>query len=191
MSIGNDPKGTAKIDGAPTEGLSGAMDSLAYRIEEIEKHHHNVERWLGKKTVQTATEWAADTLTPFQAISGANTYGADPDDEAQVFGTADTPINGDVKFDPFRILVINLSEDTVWKLRMVYGSGTMAAAITAEQFSEIMVVNQVAGSKSGGLPVRFRMPRLNSGVDQVWLQAWNATDNATCDFFAGTHGYIG
>ena len=189
-SVKND---TEKIDDAATDGLLGASNSLAYRVHEIEKHFHNVERWVGKLAVQTATSWADDNIdTPFRAISGANDYGADASDEAQVLGTDDTPIiAGTVKYDPFRISIVSLSTDTEWKLRLVYGSGTMATAITAGQYSEVMVINAVAGSKSGGTPVDFRVPRLNSGIDQVWLQAWNVTDNATCDFFIGVHEYIG
>lgn len=188
---GNDPTGTSKIDSAATDGLLGGNNSLAYRVHEIEKHFHNHEHWRGKLAVQTATAWADDTLTPFRAISGANIYGAGADDEAQVLGTDDTPINGSVKYDPYRIVIVELSTDTPWKLRLVYGSGTMADAITAMQFTELMAVNIVTGSKSGGAPLDFRVPRLESGVDKVWIQAWNATDNATCDFFVGIHEYPG
>lgn len=188
---GNDPKGTAKIDGAETLGLAGVHNSLAYRTHEIEKHFHSPERWRGKLAVQTATAWADDNLTPFQAISGADAYGADADDEAQVLGTADTPIiSGMVKFDPYRVVIVELSTDTPWKLRMVYGAGTMAAAIAAGQFTELMAVNIVTGSKSGGEPSDFRMPRVDAGC-KIWIQAWNATDNATCDFFIGLHEYPG
>ena len=188
---GNDPTGTAKIDGSPVDGLLGVEDSLSYKVEEIEKHFHNKERWRGKRATQTGTLWADDVLTPFQAISGANDFGSDTDDEAQVLGTGDTPINGEVKYDPSQILILDLSSDTVYKLRLIWGTGTMADAITADQFSEKPVINQTIGSKSGGTPVNFRTPRLNSGIDKVWMQCWNATDNATCDFLIGQHPYFG
>lgn len=188
---GNNPTGTAKLDSAATLGLNGVNNSLAYRVHEIEKHFHNHEHWRGKLAVQTATAWADDTLSPFRAISGADTYGADADDEALVLGIDDTPINGGVKYDPYRVVIVALSTDTPWKLRMVHGSGTMAQAIAADQFTELMAVNIVTGSKSGGAPLDFRIPRLDSGVDKVWIQVWNATDNATCDFFIGIHEYTG
>lgn len=183
---------TEKIDNAPVDGLDGTPDSLGYKIEEIEKHFHNHEHWRGKLAVQTGTDWFDDNIdTPFRAISGPNSYGADANDEALVIGSADTPISaGMVKYDPYRISIAALSTDTEWKLRMIYGTGTMAEAITAEQFSEVMAINIVAGSKSGGTPLDFRMPRLDIGT-KVWLQAWNATDNATCDFFVGVHEYTG
>lgn len=191
MGIGNWLPELFKLDKAPVDGLLGVVDSIGYKLEEIETHFHNHEHWRGKLAVQTEINWADNTLTPYQAISGSNDYGSDADDEAKVLGTGDTPINGDVKFDPFRILIISLSTDTPWKLRMAHGSGTLSEAIAAEQVSEVMVVNVVTGSKSGGTPLEFRTPRLDAGVDKVWIQAWNATDNATCEFFIGLHGYAG
>ena len=41
-----------------------------------------------------------------------------------------------------------------------------------------------------GVPVSLRMPRLDSGVDKVWVQAKNATNDATIDFFVGVHEYV-
>jgi hypothetical protein len=182
----------AKIDDFAVEGLEGTSNSLAYKVEEIERHLHGRECWRGKLAVQTATAWADDTLTPFRAISGNDTWGGDANDEAQVLGTGDTPfVAGNVRFDAHRILVTALSTDTPWKLRIVWGTGTMAAAITANQFSCFMLQNNPNGAKAGGFPVNVMMPRLNSGVDKVWMQAWNATDNATADFLIGIHEYEG
>ncbi len=181
-----------KIDSFATNGLLGTSNSLAYRVHEIEKHFHNREIWRGKLGVQTATDWADDTLSPYQAISGADAYGADANDEAQVLGTADTPINsGYVKYDLHWVLVVELSTDTPWKLRFVWGTGTMADAITANQFSEITVQNNPAGSKANGAAIPIMMPRRTCGTDKVWAQAWNATNNATADFLVGLHEYIG
>jgi len=36
---------TDKIDSAATLGLEGTSNSLAYRVMELERHFHNVERW--------------------------------------------------------------------------------------------------------------------------------------------------
>jgi hypothetical protein len=35
------------------------------------------------------------------------------------------------------------------------------------------------------------MPRGTCGTTKVWVQAWNATDNATIDFLVGLHEYEG
>jgi len=179
-----------QMDDLATNGLSGVVDSLAYRIETVEQHFHHRELWRGIKAVPTGTAWADDLLTPFRAISGSNTYGGDADDEALVLGTDDTPVeSGHTKFDLHRLLIVALSTDTPWKIRVIWGTGTMGDAITAEQFTEIMVQNNPNGAKAGGFPIDIMMPRLNSGADQVWAQAWNATDNATCDFLVGFHEY--
>lgn len=205
--IGNDPTGagqiiaetdiikaeTEKIDNLATDGLAGTPDSLAYRVNEIEKHFHSPECWRGKKGVQTATDWAEDSLTPFQAISGADAWGADANDEAQVLGVDNTPFRaGFVKFDVHRILITGVSEDTHYKLRFIWGTGTMADAIIAQQFSCIMIkFDKTNPQQSAGTPADIMMPRLNSGVDKIWMQAWNITDNATVDFFIGLHEYEG
>ena len=183
---------TDKIDSLATDGLLGVNNSLAYRVHEIEKHFHNQECWRGKKAAQTATEWADDVLTPFQCISGNNDYGSDPDDEALVLGVDDTPfILGRVKFDAHRIFIDDVSSSTLYKMRFIWGTGTMADAITAGQFSCIHLKFDGIGSTSASFPVDVKMPRLNSGVDKLWAQCWNVTDNATVDFLIGIHEYQG
>lgn len=185
---------TDKIDALATDGLAGVSNSLAYRVHEIERHFHNRECWRGKLAIQTATAWAADVIdTPFQAISGLNVWGADANDEALVLGTDDTPfIVGSVKYDPHRILITGVSSDTAYKMRIIWGSGTMAAAIAAFQWSCFMFrFDSLSPAVEAGFPVDMKIPRLLSGVDKVWAQAWNETDNATIDFFIGLHEYEG
>jgi hypothetical protein len=189
---GVDTAEIAKIDNAAVDGLLGVADSLAYKVHEIEKHFHNRERWFGKLAVQTATDWAENNLSPFRAISGNNDYGTEANDEALIFGTADTPaIVGGVKYDAHRLFIIDASSTTIWKLQLIYGSGTMAAAIAAGQFSTVMVKVDAAAAATPALPVDIITPRLTCGVDKMWMRAWNATDNATIDFFAGIHEYNG
>ena len=170
----------------------GIEDKLK-EIAEIERHFHTRSRWIGKKAVQTATDWADDVIaTPFVAISGTGDYGSDADDEALIIGTDDTPIiTGMVKYDFHELLIVGVDHDTVYKLRVVYGSGTMANAIIAEQYSEVMVQFDAANpTQSAGSPVVIQMPRLNAGVDKVWVQAKNATNDSEIDFFVGLHEYI-
>jgi hypothetical protein len=159
-------------------------------VTEIEKHLHNRERWFGKLAVQTATDWADNNLTPFRAISGNNVYGADPNDEALVLGTDDTPIfAGNTRYDAHDLFVVAASSTTVYKLRFVYGTGTMADAIAAEQYSTTMIKIDPAVQSSPAVVHPIMMPRGTCGATQLWVQAWNATDNATIDFFIGVHEY--
>jgi hypothetical protein len=172
----------------PLAATVADLTSIQEDLAELEGHVHNRERWFGKLASQTATDWADNTLTPYRAISGNGAYGSDANDEALVWGTADALITLQTKFDLHKILVLAASATTVYKLRIVYGSGTMADAVTAGQYSTIMVMMT-------GTPVRIaqeeiKMPRLTIGTDQIWIQAWNATNNATIDFFVGAHGYV-
>ena len=182
-----------KIDNKETDGLNGVSNSLAYRIEEIEKHFHNRERWFGISADQSGNDWALDTLTPFRAISGNNDYGSDPNDEAKVLGTDDTPAITDmIKFDIHRLFIVAVSQDTPYKLCVSYGSGTLAAAIAANQCTQIVIMSDVTNpQQSSGNPFHILMPRVNCGIDKIWIRAWNVTDNATIDFLVGIHEYEG
>jgi hypothetical protein len=172
--------------------LTGTSNSLAYKVHEIERHFHGRERWRGKKAVQTETDWADDVLTPFRAISGNNTYGADANDEALVLGTDDTPtMSGNTRYDLHRLMMVGASSSTAYKLRFVYGSGTMADAITAGQFSELVIMSDPAAQQVPHDVFDVMMPRGTCGTTKVWVQAWNATDNATIDFLIGLHEYEG
>lgn len=161
-----------------------AIEAVA---EEIEHHFHTKARWFGKLGSQTGTDWADNTLAPYRVISGANTYGAGASDHALVFGTADTVIAGQTKYDPDAIMVVASNSVSPWKLRFVWGTTTMAQGITDGNWTETMV--QVASSSSRLAKEYIRCPRLTIGTDQLWCQGWNATDDATLDFLIGIHGY--
>ena len=168
--------------------------SLAQRLiaieavaEEIEHHFHTKARWFGKLASQTGTDWADNTLAPYRVISGANVYGAGASDHALVFGTDDTVIAGQTKYDADAIMVVASNSVTPWKLRFVWGTTTLAQGITDGNWTETMV--QVASASSRLAKEYIRMPRLTIGVDQLWCQGWNGTDDATLDFLVGIHGY--
>ena len=181
---------TDKIDGAATDGLTGTANSLAYRVMELERHFHNRERWWGALAGPDETNAIeANVNRPFVAPSGDNTWGA----AVPILGTADdpTPGDGDTKFDMHRVLVTGLDDDTTpWRLRLIWGTGTSGDAITAEQWSEIMVMtNAVPGNRAGAAPADVIMRRVDVGV-KMWAQAWNDTDAEELSFFYGVHGYV-
>jgi hypothetical protein len=153
-------------------------------------HHHNRERWFGKAADQSGDDWAADRLVAYQAISGNGVYGADPGDEAKLLGRNDTPVlAGKTKFDLHRILLVNVSSSTEYKLRLAYGGGTLAEATAAGDYTELMVkFDPLAPAQSAGMPFNLQMPKLDAST-KVWCQCWNATDNATVDFYVGLHEY--
>jgi len=181
---------TDQLVNVSAPGLGAAIGSVAYTVAEIEKHFHTRERWLGIRSPQTATQWAAKGVTnPYVATSGNNTWGA----AIQLIGTGDTPTIPDMTmFDPHRILVVGVSHDTQYLMRISYGPGTQADAITANQYSEIMVkFDSLNPQQSAGIPFDIKFPRQNVGYDKLWAECWNATNLATASFFIGIHEYIG
>jgi len=185
-----------KIDNQAVLGLLGTTNSLAYRVHEIEKHFHNTERWFGKSADQSGVNsWATSVSTggmptSFRAISGSNAFGGDANDEALVWGLYDT-MGTDVKLDLHEIFVTASSVTSLWIIRIVYGSGTMADAITAGQYTDFPLIADAAVGGSIDVIVPVLMPRITIGTHKVWIQGKNATNNATIDFLVGGHSYAG
>ena len=181
---------TDKIDGAATDGLAGVSNSLAYRVQELERHFHNVERWWGALAAPDETNAIEANVTrPFVAASGNNTWGV----AIPILGTDDNPVLAtDAKFDIHRLLITSLDDETdAWRVRIIWGTGTSADAIAAGQWTEIMVQsNAVPGNRAGGQPIDVIMRREDVGV-KLWFQAWNNTNLEELSFFYGCHGYVG
>lgn len=178
---------TSKIDDAATDGLSGTHDSLAYRVDEIETHIHSRERWWGATGAPDETNAIdANVDTPFVAVSGNDDWGT----AIPICGSSDNPgISGDVYFDAHTLLVTDTDHATPYRIRLIYGTGTSAAAISAGQWSEGMFITST-GPFSTGLPAEGRMPRVAVG-SKIWVQVWNATNGSNVDFFWGCHSYSG
>ena len=179
-----------KIDESEADGLGGAVEnSLAYLVEEIDRHFHVRERWWGAVAVPDAAN-AIDVNVnrPFVAISGDNTWGT----AISILGTGDdVGIGADPYFDPHRVLFVDFNGNaTAWRMRFIWGTGTSADAIIAGQWSEIMVINAVAGPFAAGVPSDIKHIRIAVGL-KMWAQVWNATDAEELDFFYGTHSYEG
>lgn len=180
-----------KIDSAPADGLAGTEDSVAYAIGELERHFHNRERWWGAVAAPDETNAIeANVNRPFVAVSGNNTWGT----AIPICGTGDSPVPSpdNAKFDVHRVLVTDLDDNTTpWRLRFIWGTGTSADAITAGQWTEIMVVtNAVPGNRAGGAPADKIMRRVDVGT-KIWAQCWNVTNGDAISFFWGGHGYSG
>ena len=165
-------------------------DITWWEIRVVEEHLHNKERWFGKLGSQTATAWGdAASLSPYRAISGDGVYGADANDEAQVLGSADTPAQtGMITYDPHEILITAYSSTTVYMCRLVWGTGTLSAAVTAGDYTEFALTKPSATGISQGSAVPIMAPRIASGT-KIWLQCKNGTNNATLDFLFGIHEY--
>ncbi len=160
-------------------------------LEFVEHHLHHATRWYGKKNPQGANDWAVlmdgNLTRPYRCISGLGAYGADAGDEALLFGTADVLWNANFlcgDFDEF--LVIANSSNTVYLLRLIWGTGTMADAIAAGQYTTTPYIR----NSNDTTRIKNIMKTPVIGInDKIWMQCQNATDNATIDFFVGVHGY--
>lgn len=174
------------IDELAAANMPADLDDALAEIIEVEKHLHNRERWFGKLGSQTATDWGDPaSLTPYRAISGNSDFGDDANDEALVIGIDDSPaISGMTRFDAHRLMIAAASHSNDWVLRIIYGTGTMAAAESANQYSDVMLTEA-----KKGIPVELIMPRGTCGSTKIWLRAKSATNNATIDFFLGIHEY--
>lgn len=173
---------------AAVAALQATVDDIEEEVEEIDQHVHNVERWWGSNGAATETNAIAATVTvPFQATSGNDDWGV----AIPICGTADNPVLvGMATFDPHRLLVTDLDDDTdPWRIRIIWGTGTSGAAIAAGQWTEAMVItNTVPGNRAGGDPVDIRMPPIALGT-KMWAQVWNNTNGEVLEFFWGAHGY--
>ena len=176
-----------KIDERATDGLLGVPNSLSYRVQEIEKHIHGQARMWGALAGPDETNAIESNVgRPFVAVSGADTWGT----AIPICGTDDNPVLAtDVKFDPHKMLVTDTDHATPYKYRIIYGTGTSAAAIGAEQYSEDMFIT-AAGPFLNGVSVPISMRRSDVGC-KLWVQVWNATNGSNVDFFWGAHGYPG
>lgn len=179
--------GTHKIDDLATAGLTGVSNSLAYRTHEIEKHFHSRARFWGAVAVPDETNAIdANVDTPFVAVSGNDDWGT----AIPICGTSDDPTGlSYAKFDPHLLLVVDTDHTTPYRFRLIYGTGTSAAAISANQWSEEMFLAS-GGPFDSGTPLAFQMPRVDVGT-KLWAQVWNATNGSNVDFFWGEHPYVG
>jgi len=150
-------------------------------VELIEHHFHNKERWYGKVAGNNEVNAIENNLTPFRITSGTGTYGT----AVCVIGTNDIPVAGKIYFDLHRIICSTFQKAELAKIRLAWGSGTHADAITAEDYSTIMV-NPATTLKEADFEIRF--PVVANGT-KVWISFWSTTNTQWVDLFIGVHGY--
>ena len=188
---------TEMIDGVATLGLLGVEDSLAYRVDELEKHFHNREFWLGEHEVRSLEDDCGqrETMAPFQTDAGngtINDYTLGYGDPLCVIGRNDLPITDDgVKYDFHRFVVVDVestADKKVHKAQIVYGRRTFAAGLAALQVVDVPPFVPLRGAAF--TVVDIMMPRLLCGADKVWVRHWvDGVNTATMDFFVGLHEY--
>ncbi|MCK4521612.1 MAG: hypothetical protein KAU20_03485 [Nanoarchaeota archaeon] len=185
--LGFKSDGEAKIDDLEVNGLLGVEDSLAYKVNEIEKHLHNWERWIGLAASPSGEthRFDIDSMTPFQMDAGNDTWGA----WLQIVGSADFPITpGMVKRDAHRILITDVERDKQITRIQIAGGEDPDAAVLAGNYTEFMVTPQKDAKQ---VPVDIMTGRAGTTV-KGWARCWvNGQDTGTVDFFIGVHEYEG
>lgn len=180
-----------KIDNLATDGLSGVSNSLAYRVEEIEKHFHNREKWFGVAASPSGETHVADRMgpgiAPFALVSGNDDFGS----WVQILGSSDTPVvAGMVSFDAHRFLVTTTDSTAVFKVQVIAGeSADLAALVSAETFTEAPYVSATNNADSGIGDIMSS--RVLTGV-KVWARCICIGQNAkTINAYFGLHEYEG
>lgn len=158
--------------------LGDACEAILYSLSQ-----ENVrERWFGISADQSGNDWAADRLVPFVVASGNGVYGT----EIKVLGPDDTPVFvGSTDFIIHRLLIVDVDDDTEYKIRIAYGDSTFAAAIAAAQYTEAMFkFTATIPTETSWIPVCTDTQQIRIGT-KVWVDVKNANDGSEVDFYVG------
>lgn len=166
---------TSKIDDAATNGLLGVDDSLAYRVNEIERHMHNAGYWYGKDPGDTFL--LQNGLVSWQLTAGAG--GA--------FGNWVQLSNGDEvanpRYDPHLILITQASAaNNTYLFQFGTGEGGAQAVITT--------LAHYASASLRQAPIDVICPRVTN-TSKLWARCACTSDGATMSFLLGIHTYVG
>ncbi len=89
---------------APVSSISNGKDDVFAEIEQVERHHHNRERWFGVAAAPSGITNGGDSdvMAPYVPDAGNDAWGA----WVLLLGTADTPsITGMTKVDPHQLFI--------------------------------------------------------------------------------------
>ncbi len=185
--------GVNKIDRVAVDGLfsPGVEDSLAYKVQELEKHTHNREKWLGVAATPSGETHVADRMaggiSAFTLTAGNNDFGS----WVQIMGSSDTPISsGMVKFDAHRFLVTSTNSTNPFVIQIATGeSAGLAAKISSEEFTEAPYVAATNNNDSG---VEDVLTIRTAVSEKVWARAvCIGSSGSTISFYYGIHEYPG
>jgi hypothetical protein len=179
-----------RIDVETTNGLTGVSNSLAYRVNKIERHNHSRERWLGAAVSPSGETHVADQIgtskTAFQADAGNDDWGA----WVQTLGSDDTPvISGSVFFDPNWVIITAVERaNSVYFVQFAQGASG-AAGLSAEAYSNVVI--QLTTTAPRGQPFQVQSRRIAAGT-KTWVRTMCVGQNTgTIDFYFGIHEYEG
>ena len=167
------------MSGLYVNGKEEPHTSILAEITEVEKHFHNVERWMGASA-------AIDTMTAYVATSGTDAYGV----WLAVLTGNDTPIIPTMtKFDLHHIVISDVTSANITRMQIGWDTTETTNIVTENQFTEIVFVPSGIGANVAASPTDVKMPRLDAGM-LVWARFWVAGQTEDeVDFFVGIHEY--
>jgi hypothetical protein len=172
-----------KTDLIPTipaiETTSLAIKTKTDLIEITRQKIFNRSITFGKAAVPTATHWGDKySIVPYIATSGNGDFGTDPNDEALLIGSSDTPTQlNKTKFIISRISMSYVTANSQYIIMLLYGTGTMAEAEMAEQFTTMNFRRSQPGVPECNINLDIVMPLLNVGT-KVWMKVKGAYNNS-------------
>lgn len=183
--IGDNAVNPPKIDEQATLGLLGTSNSLSYRVHEIEKHFHSIERWFG--TDGDGTGSVANNLAQWQLTAGTGgAFGT----EVQLLGANDVNATDfgftPVLFDLHRVNVVDSSVADknyivqIWSGTTTFGAATLRTELPYRTGSNVAEVS----------PISCQMSRIPV-AEKVWARVKCETNSATLDIIVGIHAYVG
>lgn len=176
-----------KVDELATDGLTGVVDSLAYRVHEIERHLHSGGRWFELAAAATATHKAdriGSGAGAFQIDAGNDDWGS----WVQILGSDDTPVkSGRVYFDPHQVIIENTERAATYFIQIGRGA-TGADSLTNDTYAETIYSATV--QKDTGV-IMMQTGRAPAG-SLLWARCkCPGQATATLDFYFGIHEYEG
>jgi len=177
---------TRTLEEVASTGLLGVVDSLAYKVAEIERHLHGWERRYGAAVTQSATHKMdsisdGNAVVPFRMDAGTSDWG----EFVQIIGSGDTTLRHDL-----HNLAIVAAEgaNKTWFIQMGYGA-TGAEMITDGTYSELVFTPQSVNGRPASLPI---MQRRAPAGSLGWVRCLcRNTVTQWLDFYVGLHFYEG
>jgi len=155
------------------------LNELEVQLSALEERFVTKQRCFGAGAVEAS-------LTPYQFTSAAADFGT----EVQILQTADTPFEtGKNFFDLRGALITNVSLFELIIFRLIWGTGTVAAAEAAGNYSDHELIRLSTLTIAGGLPAELTMPKLPTGTMNVWGKIKATTNLLTMSCVFGLHEY--
>jgi hypothetical protein len=170
-----------KIDQKPISGLLGVVNSLGYKVSEIEKHIHNSEQWYGKNSIDGFLD--RDSITSWQIVANAvaGTYGA----EVQISDGTEVEGGSSVKkLDLHRLFIETTNvNDQTYKIQFWYGTGLFGAATLLTEFPF-----RAAAASERSSPIDIISNRIACN-NKIWARCMCSSGGKTINFIVGVHTY--